>query len=314
VTQVNLNIDSRILVLGSSGLVGSAFIRYFEKHHYRYVLGCSSVDSDLTDRSATRKLISEFRPDLVIMAAGKIGGIRFNIDRARELFLSNMLMQNNVLEASADFGVPRLLFFGSSSVYPALAPQPMNEKTVGTGQLELVLKAFGTVKLAGIELINVINSDSSFKYKTIIAANLYGPNDNFHPIYSHALQGLMRKIHRAKIQKDVEITLWGDGTPEREFLYSDDLVTASIVLLNSNSEDQILNVGTGEEISIHSLASLIAKQVEFKGEMKWDSSSPNGSLRRVLDSSKIRALGWEPKVYLSEGIKSLFEYYDHEYR
>lgn len=311
--QLELLPTTRILLLGSSGLVGSAFMRHFDKQNFQHVLACSSINSDLTNRVATQNLISEFRPDLVIMAAGKIGGIRFNIERTRELFLSNMLMQNNVLEASSNFRVPQLVFFASSSVYPSLAPQPMSEAMVGSGPLETVLKAFGTVKLAGIELMNAINSDSYFNYKTIIAANLYGPNDNFHPTYSHALQGLMRKIHTAKLQNDTQIVLWGDGTPMREFLHSDDLVRASVLLLNSNCEDQIINVGSGEEVPILDLAQSIAKVVKYHGKIHWDTSAPNGSLRRVLDSSKIRDIGWKPTVSLSDGIKSLYEYYSQKY-
>jgi GDP-L-fucose synthase len=297
-----IGVHSRILVLGSSGLVGSAFMRLFSKENYQNILACNSQKIDLTDRANTRKLVSEFQPDLVIMAAGEVGGIRFNIEKGDDLFVSNNLMQRNILEASSEFKVPELLFFASNSIYPANALQPMKESMVGSGELEPVLKPFGTAKLAGIGMIDQINIDPYFSYRTVISANLYGPNDNFHPVNSHALQGLIRKLYIGKVQKSPYVTLWGDGTPKREFLHSDDLVGASIHFLNSDSRESLINVGSGEEISIYDLAKLVATQVGYSGEIRWDTSSPNGSLRRVLDSSKINELGWAPKISLEPGI------------
>jgi GDP-L-fucose synthase len=304
-----IGFNSRILVLGSSGLVGSAFMRFFSKKNYRNTLGCNSLKIDLKDRAKTRNLVSEFQPDLVIMAAGEVGGIRFNIDKGHSLFVSNNLMQRNILEASCDFKVPELLFFASNSIYPANALQPMTESMIGSGELEPVLRPFGTAKLAGIRLIDQINSDKFFSYKTVIAANLYGPNDNFHPINSHALQGLIRKLHLGKVQNSPYVTLWGDGTPKREFLHSDDLVSASMNFLNCDSKESLINVGSGEEISIYDLAKLVAEQVGYSGEIRWETSSPNGSLRRVLDSSKIIELGWKPSISLEPGVsKHIMEF------
>ena len=297
-----IEIQSRILVLGGSGLVGSAFMRYFYEKEYQNTLACNSLNIDLKDRTKTRKLISDFRPDLVIMAAGEIGGIRFNIEKGNDLFVSNNTMQNNVIEASADSKVPELLFFASNSIYPSNAHQPMKESMIGSGELEPVLKPFGTAKLAALELMSEINSDKYFSYKTIIAANLYGPSDNFHPRYSHALQGLIVKLHAGKIRRSPFVTLWGNGEPKREFLHSEDLVKASIHFLGSDSKESLINVGSGEEISIFDLAHLVAKTVGYSGEIRWDTSSPNGSLRRFLDSSKIMDLGWKPSVSFEIGV------------
>lgn len=296
------------LIAGSTGLVGSSILEVF-RDKYDSVIGLSSSDVDLTNKEKTFDFFHKIKPDIVIDAAAKVGGIMANDKFPVDFLLNNIKIQNNLLEASHFMDVQKLIFLGSSCIYPKLSAQPIKEEYLLTGKLENTNSAYAIAKIAGIELINSYRKQYKKNWISVIPSNVYGPNDNFNLDNSHVLPALIRKIIKAKKNNIPNVVLWGSGTPLREFIFSSDLAKAIDLVIEKYNDEMPINIGTGEEVSIASLAKLIANQVGYKGEIIWDKSKPDGTPRKVLDNSKISSLGWYPETSLSEGIKKTIEWY-----
>lgn len=298
----------KIVIAGSSGLAGSAIFEHFSKKE----LECIKLDSsvvDLRKREATIEWFNKTKPNYVINAAAKVGGIGANSRYPVEFLIENLTIQNNVCEASFLSGVEKFVFLGSSCIYPKEAQQPIKENYLLTGKLEPTNSAYAIAKISGIELVNSYRKEYGKNWISLMPTNLYGPRDNFDMETAHVLPALISKFIRAKNNQSKEVELWGTGSPLREFLYVSDLASAVEVALENYNEPMPLNVGSGEEISIVDLAYLIADKVGYKGEIVWDSNFPNGTPRKLLDSSRIHQLGWKPKVTLEEGITSTIAWY-----
>jgi GDP-L-fucose synthase len=264
---------------------------------------------DLTDESAVAKFFASERPDIVIVAAAKVGGIKANNDYPVEFLLDNLRIQNNTIRFSYETGVRKLLFLGSSCIYPKLAPQPISETTLLSGPLEPTNEAYATAKIAGIKLCQAYAREYGANFISVMPTNLYGPNDNFDLETSHVLAALLRKAHDAKIQNEKKLSVWGTGKPRREFLHVDDLASACLLLLAKYDSPEIINVGCGEDITVRELAELICNVVGFDGELVWDTSKPDGTPRKLLDVTKIRALGWQPTIPLRKGIAQTYKWF-----
>jgi len=264
---------------------------------------------DLTDESAVAKFFAEEKPDIVILAAAKVGGIKANNDYPVEFLVENLRIQNNVSRSAYDNGVRKLLFLGSSCIYPKFAPQPIQESALLTGPLEPTNEAYAIAKIAGIKLCQAYAREYGANFISAMPTNLYGPNDNFDLETSHVLAALLRKAHEAKTRGDQRLIVWGTGKPRREFLHVDDLGSACLLLLENYDSPEIINVGYGEDISIRDLAELICDVIGFDGELAWDTTKPDGTPRKLLDVSKIRALGWKPAVPLRDGIVRTYDWF-----
>jgi GDP-L-fucose synthase len=308
-----MNKDSRIYVAGHRGLVGSAIWRHLENEGYTNLVGATSSELDLRDRSAVFDFLHEQRPDVVIDAAARVGGIHANDTFSADFLSDNLLIQVNVMDAANSVDVDRLLFLGSSCIYPKFAEQPIKESSLLTGELEPTNDAYAIAKIAGIMQVQAARKQYGRHWISAMPTNLYGPGDNFHPENSHVLPALMRRLHEAARDGADSVTIWGSGTPRREFLYVDDLARASLFLLENYDDPQTINVGVGEDLSIRELAETIAKTVGFEGDILLDTSKPDGTPRKLLDVSRLNDLGWSAQTDLDEGIKTTYDWYlDHE--
>ncbi|HEY9855442.1 MAG TPA: GDP-L-fucose synthase [Stenomitos sp.] len=303
-----MNRDARIYVAGHRGLVGSAIVRKLEAKGYENLVLKTSRELDLRDQVATRAFFEEERPEYVFLAAAKVGGIHANDTYPADFIADNLAIQQNVLTASKDVGVTKLLFLGSSCIYPKLAPQPIKEDYLLTGPLEPTNEWYAIAKIAGIKLCQAMNRQYGTRFISAMPTNLYGPNDNFDLVTSHVLPAMIRKFHEAKLN-GTPVTLWGSGTPRREFLHVDDLADASLFLMRRYEGQDPLNVGTGTDVTIRELAELIAETVGFEGEVVWDNTKPDGTPRKLLDVSRLNDLGWKARVPLLSGLQDTYAWY-----
>jgi len=308
-TKFSLNPESKIYIAGHKGLVGSAIWRNLESKGFKGLIGWGSKELDLRDSKLTMDSIVEEKPDVVIMAAAKVGGIIANSTHPVEFLNENIRIQTNVFEAAHAAKVPQLLFLGSSCIYPKFAEQPIQESSLLTGQLEESNNAYAIAKIAGVLQVQSYRKQYGHRWISAMPTNLYGPHDNFDLTSSHVLPALIRKFHEAKIAGSPSVTLWGSGTPLREFLHTDDLANACAYLLENYDDDAPINVGWGQDISIAELGLMIAQIVGFEGQIQWDSSKPDGTPRKLLDTTKINSLGWEPSISLRDGIESTYRWY-----
>jgi GDP-L-fucose synthase len=313
--------DSRILVAGANGMVGSAIVRNLEEKGYTNIIKGTRYSADFTDQGITDEYIESVRPDYVFVAAAKVGGIMANKNYKADFLTENLRIQTNIIDSSYRWGVEKLLFLGSSCIYPKFATQPIIEDQLMTGALEPTNDAYAIAKIAGIIMCQAYRQQHGFNAISLMPTNLYGPNDNFNVETSHVLPAMIAKFHYMRENGytiDVggpyhgSVELWGDGSVRREFLHVDDLAEACYVCMQKYDEPEHINVGTGEDITIKELAELIANIVNFTGQINWDTTKPNGTPRKVLNVDKIKSLGWEPKIGLREGIKSTYEWYKNE--
>lgn len=300
----------KLFVAGHRGLVGNALVRAFSADPgYDLVLRTRS-EVDLADPLAVREFYAAERPDLVIVAAAKVGGIKANNDFPVEFLLENLKIQNNLIEGAFQSGVQKLLFLGSSCIYPKLAPQPIREDSLLTGALEPSNDAYAIAKIAGIRLCQAYAQQYGARFISAMPTNIYGPNDNFHPLHSHVLPALIRRFHEAKEQGAETVVCWGTGSPRREFLHSDDLASACKVLLETYEEPMnIVNLGCGEDHTIKEIAEMVADVTGFKGRIDWDTTKLDGTPRKLLDVSRLNAIGWHPSIPLPEGLKSTYQWF-----
>ena len=304
-----MKLTDTIYIAGHRGLAGSAIWRHFEKAGYTDLVGLSSDELDLTDRQATMTRIQEVSPDIVIDAAAKVGGIHANNTYPADFLSQNLQMQVNLMDAAHAAGVDRLLFLGSSCIYPKFAPQPIPESALLTGALEETNDAYGIAKIAGILHVQAMRRQHGHHWISAMPTNLYGPNDNYHPENSHVLAALIRKFHEAKTEGADTATIWGSGRPLREFLHVDDLASAVEFLLLNYDDPQTINIGSGHEVSIQELGHTIAEVVGFDGDLVNDETKPDGTPRKMLDSSRLHSLGWTPAWVLREGIADAYEWF-----
>ena len=304
-----MNKSDKIFVAGHRGMVGSAIVRRLKVEGFSNLLTRDRSELDLADESAVAKFFAEKRPTIVIDAAAKVGGIKANNDFPVEFLLGNLRIQNNVIHSAYESGVRKLLFLGSSCIYPKFAPQPIPETALLSGPLEPTNEAYAIAKIAGVKLCQAFSREYGAKFVSAMPTNVYGPNDNFDLETSHVLAALIRKAHEAKVRKDKKLTVWGTGKPRREFLHVDDLASACLLLLEKYDSPEIINVGCGEDISIRELSELICNVVGFDGELTWDTSKPDGTPRKLLDVTKLRALGWKPAIPLQDGITRTYEWF-----
>ena len=304
-----MDTSDKIFVAGHRGMVGSAVMRRLQAEGFKNLLTRERAQLDLTDESAVAKFFEVERPHIVIVAAAKVGGIKANNDYPVEFLVENLRIQNNVIRSAYDNGVCKLLFLGSSCIYPKFAPQPIPESALLTGPLEETNEAYAIAKIAGIKLCQAYTREYGANFISAMPTNLYGPNDNFDLETSHVLAALLRKAHEAKMHNDRKLVVWGTGKPCREFLHVDDLASACLLLLEKYDSPEIINVGCGEDISIRELAELICEVVAFDGELTWDVTKPDGTPRKLLDVSKMRALGWKPAIPLRDGIKRTYDWF-----
>jgi GDP-L-fucose synthase len=304
-----LDKNSKIYIAGHRGLVGSALWRYCQGVGFNNLIGWSSTDLDLRDFDAVNNAVASAAPDVIIMAAAKVGGIMANSAHPVEFLNDNIRIQTNVFEAAHAAKVPQLLFLGSSCIYPKFADQPIKESSLLTGQLEESNNAYAIAKIAGVLQVQSYRKQYGYRWISAMPTNLYGPFDNFDLTSSHVLPALIRKFHEAKIAGSPSVTLWGSGTPLREFLHTDDLARSVVHLLNHYDDGDPVNIGWGKDLSIKELALLIAGVVGYEGSIQWDTSKPDGTPRKLLDISKIQSLGWQPQIALRDGIASTYEWY-----
>lgn len=306
--------DDSIYIAGHSGLIGSALLKKFHKEKYTNIHIKTRNELDLTNRGSVDDFFSQSKPKYVFLAAGKVGGIIENNKNPADFIISNLLIQNNIMLAALNYKVRRLIFFGSSCMYPKSCKQPMNESMLMTGKPEPTSIAYAVAKLAGMQTCISINKQfKQEKFLPFIPNSVYGPNDNFDPNSSHVLSSLINKFYKAKKEEIDHVELWGSGQPRREFIYSDDLADACYFLVNQKKFNQLpINIGVGIDFSISELASIIASEVGFKGRIIWDKSKPDGAPRKLLDSSYLNSLGWKSNVNLRNGIKKTIKWYEKE--
>jgi len=304
-----LSKESRVYVAGHSGLAGSAIWAHLESQGYSNLFGIGSGELDLRNNAETIDFVQSIKPEVVVVAAAKVGGIAANNEYPVEHLLDNLKIQNNLMEASHLADVPRLLFLGSSCIYPKFAEQPIKESSLLTGELEPTNDAYAIAKIAGIKLVQSYRKEYGHQWISVMPTNLYGPGDNYDPNSSHVLAALVRRFSEAVRDGANQVAVWGSGSPRREFLHSSDLARGVEFLLQNYDDPQPINIGTGIDISIRELAVMIAEITGFKGEIIWDQSKPDGTPRKLLDISKIRNLGWEPCVGLREGLERTCEEY-----
>ena len=297
--------ESRVYVAGNTGLVGSAIVRMLHRKGYTNIFSTPSSHFDLRRQDDVERFFKNNEPEYVYLAAAKVGGIGANKDYPGHFIYDNLMIQSNIIHAARKFGVKKLLFLGSSCIYPKMCEQPIKEEYLMTGPLEPTNDAYAIAKIAGIKMCQAYRKQYGFNAISLMPTNLYGPNDNFDLETSHVLPALIRKFHEAKDT----VTLWGDGSPMREFLHVDDLADACFTAMLKYDESEPINVGTGEDVTIKELANSISDVVGFSGGIDWDTSKPNGTPRKVLNVDKMKSLGWEPKISLKEGIKSTYEWY-----
>ena len=301
--------EAKVFVAGHRGMVGSAIVRRLQRAGFENILTRSRQELDLMDRAAVRGFFEAERPNYVVDAAARVGGIAANFEKPVEFLIENLAIQNNVIQAAADFGVTRLLFLGSSCIYPKLAPQPLTEDALLTGPLEPTNDAYAIAKIAGIKLCQAYAREYGKNFISGMPTNLYGPNDNFDLHTSHVLPALIRKVHEAKECGAKEVSVWGSGTPRREFLHVDDLADACFFLLENYNSPEIVNIGCGEDVSIKELAETVCEVLGFEGSLVFDASKPDGTPRKLMNVGRLLALGWKPGIGLKEGIRDAYEWF-----
>lgn len=302
--------DAKIYVAGHKGLVGSAICRKLQREGFSNIVIRTKRELNLENQRLTEEFFAAEKPEYVFLAAAKVGGIMANSTYPAEFIYSNLAVQNNVIKASHQFGIKKLLFLGSSCIYPKFAPQPMKEEHLLTSPLEPTNEAYAIAKIAGLKMCRYFNEQYGTNYISVMPTNLYGPNDNYDPENSHVLPALILKFHKAKIENHPDVTLWGTGSPRREFLHADDLADAVVFLMEKydyKDIGEIVNIGCGEDVTIKELAETVKRIVGFEGQLNWDTERPDGTPRKLLDISRIRALGWQPKISLDQGLASVYE-------
>lgn len=298
---------SRIYVAGHRGMVGSAIWRELERRGFRSLIGPARAELDLLDAAAVQEFYAQAKPEFVFFAAAKVGGILANDTLAAEFIYQNLQIQNNVIHQAWKAGVKKLLFLGSSCIYPKLAPQPLKEQYLLSGPLEPTNQWYAIAKIAGLKMCQAYRRQYGCEFISAMPTNLYGPNDNYDLQNSHVLPALIRRFHEAKVAEAPAVTCWGTGAPLREFLYVDDLARACVFLMDNYSQEQFINIGSGSDLSVRELAETVKHIVGFAGEIVWDTSKPDGTPRKLMDSSRLLALGWKPQVDLRTGIRLAYE-------
>jgi len=301
--------NDKIYVAGHRGMVGSAIVRKLESEGYINIITKTHSQLDLKNQIDTQKFFEEEKPDYVFIAAAKVGGIMVNKDYPAEFIYDNLQIQNNLIHNSCVFGVKKLLFLGSSCIYPKFAKQPIEESELMSGYLEPTNDAYATAKIAGIKMCQSYNNQYGTKFISMMPTNLYGPNDNYNLETSHVFPALIRKVHEAKINNTPFIEMWGTGTPKREFLYVDDVADACFYLMQTYEDNEIVNIGTGEDVSITELVEIMKNVIGYGGEIKYDTTKPDGTPRKLLNVDKLHSLGWKHKYSLEEGIKLTYDSY-----
>jgi GDP-L-fucose synthase len=306
---VTLNREAKIYVAGHRGLVGAAVVRALQQQGYANLVTRTHREVDLTEQAAVRGFFEQERPQAVIMAAARVGGIHANNSRPAEFIRDNLLIQDNVIDSAHRAGVQKFVFLGSSCIYPKLAPQPIKEDYLLTGPLEPTNEWYAVAKIAGLKMCQAYRRQYGFNAISLMPTNLYGPGDNFDLQNSHVLPALIRRFHEAKERGDPTMSIWGTGTPRREFLHVDDLADAVVYLLRTYDEEPIVNIGWGEDVTIRELAETVAEVAGFKGRLVFDSSKPDGTPRKLLDTSRLTSLGWKPKITLRAGIEQTYAWF-----
>lgn len=303
--------DAKIYVAGHKGMVGSAIVRALQAQGYHNIITRSHSQLNLCRQAEVEQFFSKEKPDYVFLAAARVGGIVANSEALADFMYDNMLLEMNVIHSAWQNGCKKLLFLGSSCIYPRMAPQPMKENCLLTSELEPTNEAYALAKISGLKYCEYLNRQYGTDYISAMPTNLYGPNDNYHPTHSHVLPALIRRFHEAKEAGLNSVTCWGSGSPLREFLYVDDLADACVFLMNHYSGNETVNVGTGKELTIRALTELVAKVIGFTGEISWDASKPDGTPRKLLDVSKLEKLGWHYQTELEEGIRLTYDDFLH---
>jgi len=301
--------NSKIYVAGHNGLVGSAIVRKLKSNGFNNLLLKSSKELDLKNQSAVEEFFAKEKPEYVFLAAAKVGGIQANEDFPADFIYDNVMIEMNVIFSSFSHKVKKLLFLGSSCIYPKYAKQPIKEEYLLDGKLEPTNEFYAIAKICGLKMCEAFNRQHKTNFISLMPTNLYGPNDNFDLNTSHVLPALIRKFHEAKVSSSKEVVLWGTGKPKREFLHVDDLAAACLFLMDTYNESGVINVGCGSDISINDLAELVKKVTDFRGKIVYDSSKPDGTPRKLLDTSKITSLGWKPTVPLEQGLLETYKTY-----
>lgn len=299
--------QSKIYVAGHRGMVGSAIVRELRRQGYDNIITRPHAELDLTDQVAVNEFFATERPEYVFLAAAKVGGIQANDLHPADFMYDNMMLEMNVIHAAWKNGCKKLEFLGSSCIYPRMAPQPMPESCLLTSALEHTNEAYALAKISGLKYCEYLNRQYGTDYISVMPTNLYGPNDNYHPVHSHVLPALIRRFHEAKLANQPKVVCWGDGSPLREFLYVDDLANLCVFLMNNYSGNETVNAGSGKELTIKELAEMVARTVGYEGRIVWDTTKPNGTPRKLLNVDKARKLGWTYSTELDEGLKLAYE-------
>lgn len=304
-----MNKDSKIYVAGHRGLVGSAIKRGLEAKGYTNIIGKTHSELDLTNSEQVEEFFRIEKPEYVFLAAAKVGGILANSTYPAEFIFENLQIQNNVIGMAKKYDVKKLMFLGSSCIYPKMCPQPIKEEYLLSGYLEETNEAYALAKISGLKMCQFFNKQYGTNYISVMPTNLYGPYDNFHPENSHVMPALIRRFHEAKVNNTKEVVVWGSGTPLREFLYSEDMADACIYLMETYEGNDFFNIGTGKEITIRGLAEIVKEVVGYEGELVFDASKPNGTPRKLLDVSRLENAGWKYKVELRDGIEKAYRWF-----
>ena len=306
----HITLDSKIYIAGHNGMVGAACWRALEAKGYKNTIGFSSKELDLRDQKAVFDMLEREKPFAIIDAAARVGGILANSTYPYEFLMDNMLIQNNLISAAHQLDIPKFIFLGSSCIYPKMAPQPLKEEYLLTAPLEETNQWYAIAKISGVKLIEALRNQYNRDYVSLMPTNLYGPGDNYDLETSHVLPAMIRKFHEAKENNHADVILWGTGTPKREFLHVDDLASAVVFTLENKMKDSLYNVGSGSEISIKELAELVQKTIGHKGIITWNKTKPDGTPRKLMDSSKIKGLGYDTSIILKEGIKRTYHIFN----
>tara|TARA_B110000977_G_scaffold201487_1_gene296350 strand:+ start:1580 stop:2512 length:933 start_codon:yes stop_codon:yes gene_type:complete len=306
----HITLDSKIYIAGHNGMVGAACWRALEAKGYENIIGFSSKELDLRDQKAVFDMLEREKPVAIIDAAARVGGILANSTYPYEFLMDNMLIQNSLINAAHQLDIPKFIFLGSSCIYPKMAPQPLKEEYLLTAPLEETNQWYAIAKISGVKLIEALRNQYNRDYVSLMPTNLYGPGDNYDLETSHVLPAMIRKFHEAKVNNHADVVLWGTGTPKREFLHVDDLASAVVFALENKMKESLYNVGSGSEVSIKELAELVQKTIGHKGDIVWDKSKPDGTPRKLMDSSKMKKLGYDISISLNEGIKSTYHIFN----
>ena len=301
--------NSKIYVAGHRGLVGSAIVRGLKAKGYKNIIGKTHKELDLMDSLAVEEFFKNEKPEYVFLAAAKVGGIYANSTYPADFIYENLQIQNNVIGMAKKYNVKKLMFLGSSCIYPKMCPQPIKEEYLLSGYLEETNEGYALAKISGLKMCQFFNKQYDTNYISVMPTNLYGPYDNFSGVNSHVMPALIRRFHEAKVNNTEEVVVWGSGTPLREFLYSEDMADACIYLMETYKGNEFFNIGTGKELTIKELAELIKKVVGYEGNIVWDSSKPDGTPRKLLDVSRLEKAGWKYKVELEDGVKMAYEWF-----